>query len=57
VARKRPPSKRAVRDAELIGEIEGVYAENLCVYGADKVWAQLKEGIGVARCTGPVAMT
>jgi putative transposase len=52
VARKRPPSKRAVRDAELIGEIERVYAENLCVYGADKVWAQLnRERIGVARCT------
>ena len=33
-------------------EIRRVYAENLFVYGADKVWAQLnREGIRVARCT------
>ena len=52
VARKRPPSKRARRDAELVVEIRRVYAENLFVYGADKVWAQLnREGIRVARCT------
>lgn len=52
VARKRPPSARAVRDGELVVEIERVYAENLFVYGADKVWAQLnREGIRVARCT------
>ena len=52
VARKRPPSKRACRDAELVVEIRRVYAENLFVYGADKVWAQLnREGIRVARCT------
>ena len=45
VARKRPPSKRACRDAELVVEIRRVYAENLFVYGADKVWAQLnREG-------------
>jgi putative transposase len=52
VAKKRPPSARAVRDAELVVEIHRVYAENLFVYGADKVWAQLnREEIGVARCT------
>jgi putative transposase len=52
VARKRPPSKRACRDAELIVEIRRVYAENLFVYGADKVWTQLnRENIRVARCT------
>jgi putative transposase len=52
VARKRPPSARAVRDAELVVEIERVYDENLFVYGADKVWAQLnRENIRVARCT------
>ena len=52
VARKRPPSKRACRDAELVVEIRRVYAENLFVYGADKVWTQLnREGIRVARCT------
>ena len=52
VARKRPPSRRACRDAELVVEIRRVYAENLFVYGADKVWAQLnRENIRVARCT------
>ena len=52
VARRRPPSKRACRDAELVVEIRRVYDENLFVYGADKVWAQLKrEEIRVARCT------
>jgi putative transposase len=51
-ARSRPPSERAVRDAELVGEIGRVHAENYSVYGADKVWAQLnREGIRVARCT------
>jgi putative transposase len=52
VARRRPPSKRACRDAVLVMEIRRVYAENLFVYGADKIWAQLnREGIRVARCT------
>jgi putative transposase len=52
VAKKRPPSKRAVRDAELVVEIRRVYDEHLRVYGADKIWAQLnREGIRVARCT------
>ena len=51
-AKKRPPSARAVRDAELIAEIRRVYDENLFVYGAAKIWAQLnREGIRVARCT------
>ncbi len=36
----------------LKAEIARVHAENLSVYGADKVWAQLnREGIRVARCT------
>jgi putative transposase len=52
VARRRPPSKRACRDAELVVEIRRVYEQNLFVYGADKVWAQLnRENIRVARCT------
>jgi putative transposase len=52
VARKRPVSKRSCRDAELVVEIRRVYADNLSVYGADKVWTQLnREGIRVARCT------
>jgi putative transposase len=52
VAKKRPPSKRAIRDEELKREIVRVHGENLDVYGADKVWTQLnREGIRVARCT------
>ena len=52
VAKKRPPSARSVRDDELKAEIARVHAENLEVYGADKVWAQLnREGTRVARCT------
>ena len=52
VARRRPPSRRAQRDAGLVVEIQRVYDENLFVYGADKIWAQLnREGIRVARCT------
>jgi len=52
VAKKRPPSPRFVRDQELKREILRVHRENLEVYGADKIWAQLnREGICVARCT------
>ena len=52
VAKKRPPSNRAVRDEQLKIEISRVHEENLSVYGADKVWAQLnREGTRVARCT------
>lgn len=51
-AKQRPPSARAVRDAELKPEILRVWEQNLSVYGADKVWDQLnKDGIRVARCT------
>ena len=49
---KRPPSARAVRDAELKVEIARVHAEHFGVYGARKVWRQLhREQIAVARCT------
>jgi putative transposase len=49
---KRPPSARARRDDYLKGEIARVWAGNLEVYGADKIWAQLnREGVRVARCT------
>jgi putative transposase len=52
VAKQRPPSNRSVRDEELKIEIARVHEENLSVYGADKVWAQLnREGTRVARCT------
>jgi putative transposase len=51
-ARTRPPSARAVRDAELKPRITEVHAENLSVYGAEKVWRQLlRERVVVARCT------
>jgi transposase InsO family protein len=54
-ARQADPSRlpgRAKRDAELRVEIARVHAENFGVYGARKVWRQLKrEGFEVARCT------
>jgi putative transposase len=55
VARKRPPSARQVRDAELMVEIRRVDDENLFVYGADKIWAQLNREhitVGVAVSDG-----
>lgn len=49
---RRPPSARAVRDAQLKAEISRVWKENREVYGADKVWLELnRQGIPVARCT------
>ena len=52
VAKKRPPSARALRDEDLKVEILRVYSDNLDIYGADKVWIQLnREGTRVARCT------
>jgi putative transposase len=51
-ARRRPASARALRDTELKAEITRVHAEHFRVYGARKVWRQLRrEGIAVARCT------
>lgn len=51
-ARRRPPSRRALRDEELAAEIRRVFRENYRVYGARKVWRQLRrEGIAVAKCT------
>lgn len=44
--------RRARRDQALKPEIQRVWTENFQVYGARKVWRQLKrEGFGVARCT------
>jgi len=44
--------QRAKRDAQLRPQIERVWQANLRVYGADKVWMQLRrEGTVVARCT------
>ncbi len=51
-AKHRPPSARALRDAELKPEIARIHAENFGVYGAEKVWRQLRrERIPAARCT------
>jgi putative transposase len=48
----RPPSARAVRDAELVEDIKVAHQANLGVYGARKIHAELnREGIAVARCT------
>jgi transposase InsO family protein len=54
-AREADPSRlpaRAKRDAQLEPEIQRVHEENFGVYGAEKVWRQLKrEEWKVARCT------
>ena len=48
----RPPSARQQRDEALQAVIRRVWNEHGQVYGADRVWAQLKlEGIPVARRT------
>jgi putative transposase len=50
-AKSRPPSARAVRDEQLKVEIGRVFADNLGVYGARKVWRQLqREGHQAPRC-------
>ena len=54
-ARERDPClqpARVLRDAVLVPQIERVWQVNMRVYGADKVWRQLRrEGTTVARCT------
>ena len=54
-AQRRDPARlsgRARRDLELRPQIARVFAENFAVYGARKVWRQMKrEGFAVARCT------
>jgi transposase InsO family protein len=54
-ARQRDPSlrsARARRDEFLMPHIQRIRDANFQVYGADKVWRQLRrEGIQVARCT------
>jgi putative transposase len=45
-------SDRAKRDTALQADIQRVFAENFEVYGARKIWRQMRrEGRGVARCT------
>jgi putative transposase len=49
-AKARPPSARALRDAQLKVEIRRVYDDNYQVYGAEKLWRQLaREGTAVGR--------
>lgn len=51
-AKTRPPSARAVRDAELVVDIKTAHKANLGVYGVRKIHAELnREGVKVARCT------
>lgn len=51
-SKTRPPSARAVRDAELVEDIKVAHKANLGVYGARKIHAELnREGIPLARCT------
>lgn len=51
-AKARPLSARAVRDDELKTHIRRVFEANRRVYGARKIWRQLRrERIEVARCT------
>ncbi len=54
-ARARDPSlrpDREKRDEGLRAQIRRVWDENFQVYGAEKVWRQLRrEGVDVARCT------
>ena len=54
-ARAREPAllpARMQRDSQLLPEVQRVFEQNLRVYGADKVWRQLRrEGVTVARCT------
>jgi putative transposase len=54
-SRQADPSRlppRVQRDAQLTGSIRRVWDENFRVYGARKVWRQLRrEGIPTARCT------
>jgi putative transposase len=54
-ARRADPAKmpeRAKRDERLKIEVQRVFEENFSVYGARKVWRQLRrEGFDVARCT------
>jgi putative transposase len=46
----RPKSRREIEDEKLMTEIRRVYDENYRVYGAKKIWRQLRrEGVQVGR--------
>jgi putative transposase len=49
-ARERSPSRRAVRDAELLPQLVGLWKDNYEVYGARKLWkAARRSGIDIGR--------
>ncbi|WP_460843866.1 IS3 family transposase [Nocardioides marmoraquaticus] len=51
-AKNRPPSARAVADAQRLAVIRGVHADNYGVYGVRKMHAELnRRGHRIARCT------
>nr|WP_307060008.1 IS3 family transposase [Streptomyces achromogenes] len=51
-AKTRPPSAREVRGEELKALVQEVFDANYRVYGARKIWHQLRrQGHQVARCT------
>ncbi len=51
-AKARPASARSVRDAELVPLIRQCHRDNIGVYGARKIHAELnRQGTVVARCT------
>jgi putative transposase len=46
------PPDRVLRDAELIGLIRAAWEDSRRLYGARKIWKQLRrQGVAVARCT------
>ena len=48
--KSRPPSPRAISDAELKPQIQAVFEANYSVYGAHKVWKALgRDGVVVGR--------
>lgn len=50
--KERPPSARALRDAELLARIRKVHADNYSAYGSRRIWKALgRQGVEVARCT------
>jgi putative transposase len=61
-ARSRPPSARALADEELKPKISAVHRDNLSVYGAYKLWRELRrkgENVGrdrVARLMGTLGL-
>ncbi|MEV0136908.1 IS3 family transposase [Dactylosporangium sp. NPDC050688] len=51
-AKTRPASARSRRDSELTEMIKRIHRENYGVYGARKIWHELRRrGVEVARCT------